>query len=486
MPNIEDLINKYGKEITSETAEFRNAMGAGVPRDSEKRPWSSAAESASQTYGPPPITKWYGSFTGIREAVLKHKLMLFTAFFGGLMVLVGVAQFVPDSYNSVLNLYAPERTDSVSSRLQLFSGRVEFAGFPVDFKIPLGLTARRLRSDRAKEWVLKQYAQRPHDSRITINPDLIHADTFYAEGSELLVIQGYANAPQIAADVTNLYWEYLETEIGGMRKEHLHRVNQWLALTASNLQAKLDDLNLKASAVSDSPMALSRAQLNSKLADTYADAEVKRIRTQKQLDELAAALNHRPELTLTTLWSLPYPELQDLRQVHSALALQQETDTSPLLASRLKSIDEQAVTLAKKLLEQRRLEFDSLTNETQKLKTQIDLQMPANTLQGQRDLLTQQTQTKLLLSELDALKAQLAVEFDIAPSRLRVIQPALPDFSTRRPSLVVKYSACALAALMLSILSLAWAQRKVVYLNPRAAEAFENSLRGPQPSGAGV
>ena len=90
-----------------------------------------------------------------------------------------LASLIPSSYFSTLHLYAPEKTDSVSSRLQLFSNKIEYASFPIDFKIPLGLIARRLKSEAARSWVLQRYAATDnHLSREAIDARLVNARNF--------------------------------------------------------------------------------------------------------------------------------------------------------------------------------------------------------------------------------------------------------------------------------------------------------------------
>jgi hypothetical protein len=489
MPDIEELIKKYGKQIVEEMNEYREVLQTRLPRDSARRPWSDAgaeAGAANATSGADspkvPNKKWYASLHGIKSALVGHRMLLFVVLSGSLMILAALAQFIPSSYNSTLHLYAPEKTDTISSRMALFSNRLEFASFPVDFKIPLGLVARRLRNEPARDWVLKEFGSKPSNSDSHLIPEMVRAETFYAEGSELLVIQGYANDPQLAADITNLYWDYLESEVRNMRLEHLKRIEQWISLTSQNINEKLTEVTSEITRSSAMIVSESRTQLNSMLEKNYAEIEVKRIRAQKEIEELKAASSGGPARK-DLIWAVSNPDIQDLRQVELALKAMAMTDE---VKFRVADNEKQAYQLVNKLLSEQTVAYGVLTDEARRMKSQIESHPTILSTNEQNERVRQQEEYRSQLVELDRLKNQISVEVNIAPPKLRVIQPALADPTTRRPLLVLKYFVCIAGSFFFTLLALLLAQMKATRALSQEKPRFRGSLGAPQPTGAGA
>jgi len=468
MPNIEDLMKQYAKEIAGEKEQFQQAIQTRVSRDSVRRPWDDVAETPKRaapaaTVGASPNTPiprttaliWYNSWQSIKDAVKRNKVGVQISFYVTMVVACFFAQFITSTFNSTLHLFAPEKPNNIASRLQIFSNRVEFASFPVDLKVPLGLIARRLRGEPARQWVLAQYALKPKIAKVPIDPDIVRAETFYAEGSELLVVQGYANDPQIAADVTNLYWDYLELEINKINKEHLARVRQWLDLTTTDVNRKLRETTLQLSRINVAPLNETTAKIDAKLSETLSETEIRSLKIQRELEELKKA---NASQSLDRLWAISIPEIQDLRAVDRALQEGNVGSPPDEVESRRLEIQNQAFRLSQQLYSDRSREYSELLSQEQRMKSQLDKHadhsVSSQLTEIQRELLQSEALYKSQLDELGRLATQISVETDLSASRLRVIQPALPDPTSRRPMLVLVYTVCLLLALFAAILFL--------------------------------
>ena len=503
MPSIDDLVKEYGKEIEHETVQYRGVLQNQVSRDPVRRPWDGLEEPLEAQSGnlrrsgggksadsEMENRLWYASWRTMLASIrLNIRLILFVFFFF-LAIFCGILQTVPSTYSSALHLYAPEKTDSISNRLALFSNRLEFASFPVDFKIPLGLVARRLKSFAAREWVLNKYESQPHNNvSAEIDARIVRAETFYAEGSELLVIQGYANEPLIAAQVTNLYWDYLENEIRKMREENITKVNQWVDLTVKTLDQRLHDTSVQIQKSTATPIADSRARINSKLSEAYSDLEMRKLQLQKELEELRTATGSNHDVA--KLWMVSNSEIQDLRQVDQALSHEQGNLSAAQITSKRADIETQARRLAQKLLDDKEIEFSNLKVQAFKIKPRVD----ANELTDRdrqsserlRDLFRHQTDYQNQLEELERLKAQLKVEQNLTTTRLRPIQAALPDSASRRPILILKYLVGILLSFLLAIGSLIWVEsRKAKSREVSRQPGMGVPLGQPHSPGAGA
>lgn len=405
-------------------------------------------------------TLWYSSFTKIVQAIDRQKFKLFITFLLAASLTGFLASLIPSSYFSTLHLYAPEKTDSVASRLQLFSNKIEFASFPIDFKIPLGLIARRLKSPAAKAWVLNQYSEKQTDlSDRKINPDLVRADTFYAEGSELLVIEGYANDPQIAMEITNLYWAYLENEIKLLHEENLNKVQKWISLTSSDWTQRLDSISNQLAQMPTSGFQDGSGTLRFQLSSDFSTLELKKRKLSKELSDLRFAAKSKDE---ASLWVLADSEIQDLRRVDDALKgyATQEKNHNDLVA-RVRDILQNRIA-------EKESELASLSEQMQQVNRQISERASASRVESsasskQTDLLRQRSDYAGRLEDLEKLKNQIEVESTLSHKKLSPIQAAFADPSTRRPSMIVKYSIAGLAALFLTVLSLLLLESQFAY-----------------------
>ncbi len=500
MPNIEDLMKKYAKEIAGEKEQFESAITNRVSRDSVRRPWDSPSETVtSPTGGTPPtpggaakelvmdpnlfrekilaaVPIWYSSWQSIKDAIRRHKFGVQVSFYVTLVVSCFLAQFITSTYYSTLHLYAPEKPNDIASRIPLFSNRLEFASFPVDLKVPLGLIARRLRGEPARQWVLAQYNSQPHTGT-QLEPSVVRAETFYAEGSELLVVQGYANDPQIASEITNLYWDYLENEIKNLNVEHLSRVNQWLQLTTADINRKMEDVKSQLATLTMAPLSDATNRIDAKLAEAISENEIKRLRIQKELEELQKA---EATESLDRLWAISIPEIQDLRVVDKALQDEGSTHPSVDTATRRADIQAQAFRLSHQLYEQRQAEYAELATQADRMKEQIEKHESGPSGREvsdlQKDLMASEVEYRNLIAELNRLGAQLHVQSNLNSARLRVIQPALPDPTSRRPMLVLVYTVCLLMALFVSIVFLMWCEMRAQALIRAAKQKREPEM----------
>lgn len=406
------------------------------------------------------IPLWYSSFTKIVQAIDRQKIKLFITFLLAFSLTGLLASLIPSTYFSTLHLYAPEKTDSVSSRLQLFSNKIEFASFPIDFKIPLGLIARRLKSGAAKAWVLKNYYETQNNlTDKKINEDLVHADTFYAEGSELLVIEGYANDPEIAVEITNLYWAYLENEIKSLHEENLTKVQKWINLTSSDWSQRLDSISNQLSQMPTGGFQDGNGSLRFQLSSDFSSLELKKRKLSKELSDLRFAAKSKDT---ATLWSLPEPEIQDLRRVDEALkGFSNQDKNHDDLVARARDILQHRLT-------EKESELSALSEQMQQVNRQISERASASRAESsvtskQTDLLRQQSDYAGRLEDLEKLKNQIEVESTLSHKKLSPIQAAFADPSTRRPSMIVKYSIAVLAALFLTVLTLVILESQFAY-----------------------
>lgn len=458
MPNIDDILQTAANEFSSEA----EAPATEKHEIFIKRPWQeldfeidhrekTPPKSSRKQPANTPAEIWYHSLVGIWLTLRRHAKKMFASFVGLLAISLGLASFLPSTYFATLHLYAPEKTDSIASRLQLFSNKIEFASFPVDFKIPLGLIARRLKSDAAKAAVIEKFSTLYPQEKNKLVVDLVGAETFYAEGSELLVIQGYANSPEFSVRITNLYWEYLESQIKTLRQNNLEKVHHWIQLTSHDWKERL---NVISADITNLPAAsyLERTdQLGTSLVANDSDAQLKRRMVLKEINSLNEALS---QTGTDYLWSLPDPEIQDIRRINEALQIQRGEATN--LET---SFSTKARELSRLRLHEKEIELAGLNDQISHIRSQLALRASASKVGAsmsarQMDLLRQQSDYVGRIEDLEKLRDQVEVESTLVHTKLEPIQAAVPDESTRRPSMILKYSVATVAAFILALFSL--------------------------------
>ena len=473
MPTINELLEKHSGEIADESRRFKGEVQTEIPRDPLRRPWNDVGDEIGNVGGARSVlnkapTKvsaalaseldpvWYATLGSILRAVKQNVKLLSLIFCTTLATSIIGAEFVPMTYSSALQLYAPDKSDDISSRLALYANRVEFASFPIGLKIPLGLIVRRLKGPEARAWVIEQFMSKKGTSNTGFNADSVRVETYYAEGSELLVIQGYANQPEAAMEITNLYWDYFENEIRNMRQEHLAKVSQWIQMTSFDIGQKSASVMERIAKLSPEKQGAEKVQIRGRLAESFADLQMKRIHAQREYDELGAAAK---DSTGEKLFLLSDSEMQDMRRIKLAL----DGQNGEIPAARLKSQKEDLLTQARDFangrLAEKEIELSSLKEQLRKLSPQLDsyrsIDATDSTMSSQiRELLHQEDQYQSQLDELDKLKSQIEVESNIVHMRLRPIQTASSDPSTRRPYKMVLYGLGAAFALFLSLLAL--------------------------------
>ncbi len=395
---------------------------------------------------------WYHSWHGIWQTLRNHFKKLLLSFSGILILSFSLASLLPSTYSSVLHLYAPEKTDSIASRLQLFSNKIEFASFPVDFKIPLGLIARRLKSDAAKKAVAERFAILYPQDKDKLIYDLVAAETFYAEGSELLVIQGYANSAEFSVRVTNLYWEYLESQIKTLRQNNLEKVQHWILLTSNDWKERLNVISASIASLPAASYLEKADQLGTSLAVSDSDSQLKRRGVIKEIASINEALS---QPGTDYLWSLSDPEIQDIHRMNEALQIQrgQATEIETSFSAKAREI-------SRRRLHEKEVELAGLNDQISHIKSQLISRASASKVEAsmsakQIDLLRQQSDYVGRIEDLEKLRDQVEVESTLIHTKLEPIQAATPDESSRRPSLIMKYGVATLTALILTLLCLA-------------------------------
>jgi hypothetical protein len=477
MPTINELLEKHAGEIADESRRFKSEVQTEIPRDPLRRPWNDVANESeavggarsvankaptkSSTLTPEKATVWYATLGSILEAIKQNLKLLSLVFFLTFAASSIGAQFVPVTYSSALQLYAPDKSDDISSRLALYANRVEFASFPVGFKIPLGLIVRRLKGPEAKAWVIEQYLSKNKVSDKGFDADAVRVETYYAEGSELLVIQGYARTPETAVEITNLYWDYFENEIRNMRGEHLAKVSEWIQMTSFDLGQKSASLMERIAKLSPEKQGAEKVQIRGRLAESFADLQMKQMRVQRERDDLSAAVADRSGEKLFLLSDI---EIQDMRRIKLALN-EQKNGTSPeRLNTQKEDLLKQAREFAHDRLAEKEIELSSLKEQLRKISPQLLSYKSTDTADSAassqiRELLRQEDQYQSQLDELSKLKSQIEVESNLVHMRLRPIQAATPDTSTCRPYKMLLYGLGAVIALFFSLLTLGIAQQ---------------------------
>ena len=494
MPKMSELITESQRALNQKPEGAAGDFDQGtftIDDQSRSRPWhgldfdnSSARDfiedwRKNSEVKPPDLIKsnalpWYATVDGILRALVTRRVTLSLSFVTTLTAASLLASTIPSSYSSNLNLYAPEKTDSISSRLQLFSNRIDFASFPVDFKIPLGLIARRLSSETSRAWVLKRYADLHHQSLSPLIPDFVRAETFYAEGSEILVILGYANDAQIAVEITNLYWECLEYEIQRLRDENLLKVRHWVELTSSDWRQQLATISQNLSRFTRARSNVSAATTDTQVNVELTAAESKRRQIESEIGNLRTALQSDDH---DAIWNVSETDIQDLRRVDEAIQSQISQMSSAQndgAASHHRELTQKARQIGEKHLREKEFEFRSV-QETQSRLSKI-LSRHFETVKSAdqselkfNELTRQQSEFSSRLDELEKLKNQIDVESSLSHNKLRAIQAATADPSSRRPSLILKYSLATFAAVVASILMLILVESSFAYRLRRAA-----------------
>ncbi len=373
----------------------------------------------------------------------------FTMVFLGLLA----AFLIPSSYYSTLHLFAPEFSDTIGTRLSLFTQRIEYASFPVDYRTPVSILSRRLREDVAKDWVLNKIKTNPELSKKMngLIDSSVSVETNYVPIQQLLQIDGYANTPEMAVEISKLYHQYLLESISKIELAQSEKVRMWFDLTNKSVDEQMDIVSNQIKAITPQTNGkVSTLKLKDLLGDSYSTSEIKKTELLKTVTELKklGAMTSYENITES---SEPAVEMQ-LRIYNQLLIRQQFVDGSQM---------QDAVLALRQVINQKTQEAEnSLNNLTIDQSSTIrqiaevgskdgDLRM-INDQEG--DLRSQLAALRMQKVELTKLKSQVEMENGIRTATYKTIKEPLPNYSSIRPLPAIKYSIVLVLAVMLSIL----------------------------------
>lgn len=495
MPEFDDLLNQHKAEIEEEKKSYGTVIQNEIPRDPLRRPWhqqdapdfiESSVSAGAKKEGKREYP-WFASFGGIWRVLRRRWRVAVAGALVAALLISGAAMTVAPSYSSTLHLYAPDKVDSIVSRMNLLTNQLEFASLPIEFRVPISLISRRLRDTTARQWVLEQLlnSEKVKAGQLRVSPDSVHVETFYSAGQELLVIQGFANNPDAAYEVTNLYWKYLENELETIRKAYFSRIDEWIKVRAEALDrdiANLGEMLGKSTAkISGTD---GQSPLQARLRNDLADLEMKKLALQKELEVLNASLKTG---SLEELRKITDPELQQMLEIRRGLAAE---DGAPAnYRSHVGEIETEIKNMINRRVDERQLQLQQAIVDRQRYSRQLDSFRSSEGEQqieseGFRDSQQRMRTLEAQRSDLDKLKAQLALENQVGSVTFKAVQLPFPDVSTVRPTpgfvTGVVFFGSILCGIFLAIgLQIIWP----IDLGPRNSRRhdyhFETAVEGP-------
>jgi hypothetical protein len=377
----------------------------------------------------------------------KKSLALSFIFFA--VLLSGYAATIPSSYYSTLHLYAPEKTDTIGTRLSLFTQKLEYASFPVDYKTPISLISRKLREDSVKDAVIQKIESDPKLKDL-LSKSSVSVETNYVPNQEILAIEGYANTPELAVLATNYYWESLISEVRTIEKEQQVKIRMWFDLTNMSIEKQISTTMKELEDITPKTFQKSGIlKLQQSLGDVFSNLELQKSTLEKQLFELRGLSTRTDFIGLTD--SLD-PEVSSQLKIYNQLADQKSlVDSRRLGMERLAIID----TISKRIQEVQ-YELNSISSGQKTAQGQmVNINAKDNQIkvasEQEMDLRSQLMTLRNQKSDLIKFKSQIEMESSIRSAQFKVIRLATPNPSSIRPLPAVKYGFALMIALILSI-----------------------------------
>lgn len=362
------------------------------------------------------------------------------------------ASTIPVTYFSTLHLYAPEKTDTIGTRLSLFTQKLEFASFPVDYKTPVSLMSRRLREDEAAQWVAKQLQTDPQYAGMKdkIKAETIAVETNYVPTQEILAIEGYANTPEAASVVTMLYWKYLSQDLRSFELEQQTKTRLWFDLTNSSIEKQIDLISDEIERIS--PRTYQKNSINKvqdSVSSSISESELRRSYLNKVLSELAV-LDTTPEFTENS--DSVEPEIRSRLRIYARLKKEKELVSEVKLQSTLNDLHE---AIRGKIIDTRNelrlLEHSRSSSEQEMSRLNLSENHIRIASEQEADLRTQLISLRNLKGDLIKFKSQLEMESQIRTPQFRPIHYPQPNPSSVRPLPVVKYGMAMVIALLMTV-----------------------------------
>ncbi len=242
-------------------------------------------DSATETSTTKQAASAKATFSDLFKILQQHQRLILVSFLAFALIFGFFAFKIPSSYYSTLHLYAPEKSDSIGTRLSLFTQRLEYASFPVDYKTPISLISRRLHEEVARNWVINKFKTDPAYSDLVESS--VSVDTNYVPNQEILAIEAYANTPELAVVATNYYWDFLIKDIQDLEQEQNIKIKKWFGLTNQSLDQQISDtMKLLEGTTSRTFQKTGITKLQDSMGEVFSILEMKKSSLEKQLAEL--------------------------------------------------------------------------------------------------------------------------------------------------------------------------------------------------------
>lgn len=386
--------------------------------------------------------------TNLLDIAKDNSKRLLVSFLAFAIILGGYAFTIPSSFYSTLHLYAPEKTDSISSRLSLFTQKLEYASFPVDLKTPISLFSRRLREETAKDWVIQKIITDPTNKEI-LNPSSISIETNYVPNQEILAIEGYANSPELATLVTNYYWEFLIADIRSLEEEQQIKIQKWFDLTNKSLDQQIEDNMKKLETIAPNAFQKSGVfKLQESLEDTFSDLELRKTNLEQQLRELKSWANRSDFVGLTESMD---PEVDSQLKIYNQLLTQKNIVNEERVQQGLTTVIDTISNRIKEI----QYELSSASSEQKTAQGQIaNINIKDNQIkvasEQEMNLRAQLMTLRTQKSDLITFKSQIEMESSIRSPQFKIIRKPSPNPASIRPLPVVKYGMAFFIAFILA------------------------------------
>ncbi len=386
---------------------------------------------------------------GLLETIKKNQKQLLMSFLAFALILGGYAATIPSSFYSTLHLYAPEKTDSIGTRLSLFTQKLEYASFPVDYKTPMSLISRRLREDTVRDWVIKKMEADPKNTD-KISRNAVSVETNYVPNQEILAIEGYANSPELAVLATNYYWDFLISDVRELEEEQQTKIRKWFDLTNKSLNEQIIDTMKQLEATTPRTFQKSGVfKLQESLGDVFSNFEMKKSTLEKQLLELRSLSSRSDFVGLSD--SIDSEVASQLKIYNQLVAQKEVVDPARVQQGRMSVID----TISKRIQEIQ-YELNSISSSQKTAQGQmVDINAKDNQIkvasEQEMDLRSQLMTLRAQKSDLIKFKSQIEMESSIRSAQFKPIRMPAPNPSSIRPLPVVKYGLAFFIALILAL-----------------------------------
>lgn len=456
MPDLKDFLQNNEASMREQLAKKPFPNQKQIDRNNETRPWSSQTEDLDfddqiKVQASSKVLQRNHSFNAL-DTILEYRISLLALMIFSAAVFFPIAIFYPVNYFSVQQAYIPERTDTITSRIGLLTNRIEFASMPVESKLPTSLVVRRLNTTEARDWVIKQaYSQLQYENlRSSLKPESVSVEVTYDASLETLTLIGYANSPEWAAIITQLYWEYLLKIAKEADEKIQQKINQWMF--ALNERIDADIASLTDQIESNSKGSKTGVQLNyvqNTLSESYANQELNRTHLMQLHRDLQLAKN-TPNLDL--LKDSSDPDIAALIQMRKQLIASPE---SSYYFKRIDEIEQQIPIMIRQKLSQVEYQLKKIDQANISVKGQLARNQNLETkeiISNEKNefVRSQLVALKEQKADLTKLQSQLNIETSLNKNKdFRVLTSATANESSLRPTRSVRLALALFASLLI-------------------------------------